>query len=386
EKIEKLESYDITDESKYNELSIAIDKFMRNLSLDERLRIENEMNNRMKEYYEREKRNFEKTEIVKIDIKNFEISAKGEVPGYLLNQFSMDEYKGNLRVATTIGERGFYLGYFRIPRERSSNDVYVLNENLKIIGEIKDLGIQERIYSVRFIEDRGYVVTFREKDPFYVLDLSNPEKPELKGELKIPGYSSYLHQIDENRILGIGKENWNVKISIFDVSDAKNPKELDKFILDETWSDILNTHHAFLLDKKHEIFFLPGGKNGYIFSYKDDNLKLLKAISEISAKRAIYIDDYLYVISNNKIVVVNENDWEIVNKLEMQTKNLEKSCKIDSDCSCGVHIKTGECFYGNKNFVDSSKQCPDFCTGIAGNFEIKCIEGECKQIYKERSY
>ncbi|MEA3560689.1 MAG: beta-propeller domain-containing protein, partial [Candidatus Omnitrophota bacterium] len=92
--------------------------------------------------------------------------------------------------------------------------------------------------------------------------------PELKGELKIPGYSSYLHPINKDRILGMGKEGSKVKVSLFDVELASNPKEADKYILDEYWSDVLNTHHAFLLDAKHKIFFLPGHKGGYIFSYE----------------------------------------------------------------------------------------------------------------------
>jgi len=227
----------------------------------------------------------------------------------------LDEYEENLRIATTFGERFGCRGFGTGGRE-SANDVYVLDKNLKIIGAIKDLGMQERIYSARFIGDSGYLVTFRETDPFYVLDLSNPKKPELKGELKIPGYSSYLHPITEDKILGIGKENWQVKISLFDVSQVENPKESDKYLLDESWSDILNTHHAFLLDTKHDVFFLPGSKGGYVFSYKDDKLKLIKAVSEISARRAIYINDYLYIIGDDKIVVLNENDWEKINEMK----------------------------------------------------------------------
>jgi uncharacterized secreted protein with C-terminal beta-propeller domain len=178
------------------------------------------------------------------------------------------------------------------------------------------LGLTEQIYSVRFIEDKGFIVTFRQTDPFYVLDLSNPEKPELKGQLKIPGYSSYLHPITKDKILGIGKEGSNVKISLFDVSDPEKPTEISKYNLDEYWSDILNTHHAFLLDEKHQIFFLPGGRGGYIFSYKGDKLELKRAVSDINAKRAIYINDYLYIIGDNKIVVLNELNWEKINALE----------------------------------------------------------------------
>ena len=85
------------------------------------------------------------------------------------------------------------------------------------------MGKDERIYSARFIGDKGYLVTFKQVDPFYVLDLSNPKKPEIKGELKIPGYSSYLHPISDDLILGIGKEGSVVKVSLFDVSDPTNP-------------------------------------------------------------------------------------------------------------------------------------------------------------------
>jgi len=312
EKLEKLESYKISDTAKYTEFTILLQRYYNSLNNDERLRIENEMENRMSDYFKKHKRELEKTGIIKIILNKFEISATGNVPGRPLNQFSLDEYNDNLRVATTVGE-GFW--WFGGQRE-STNDVYVLDKNLNIVGSVKDLGLTERIYSARFIEDKGYLVTFRQIDPFYVLDLSEPRNPQLKGELKIPGYSSYLHPITKDKILGIGKEESNVKISLFDVSDPKNPKEIDKYILKEYWSDILNTHHAFLLDAKHQIFFLPGGQGGYIFSYKDNKLELKRAVSDISAKRAIYINDYLYIIGEDKIVVLNELNWEKINALE----------------------------------------------------------------------
>ncbi|MBU5678302.1 MAG: beta-propeller domain-containing protein [Candidatus Aenigmatarchaeota archaeon] len=302
--IEKIDSYDISKEAKAVELEIIISKYLNSLEKDERRKFENELSNRMYDYEKEHMREITKTGIVKIDL-DMNIKAFGSVPGKPLNQFSLDEYQGYLRVATTVGSGS-----------ESANDVYILDEDLNLIGSILDLGLGERIYSVRFIQDKGYVVTFKQIDPFYILDLSDPSQPKMKGELKIPGYSSYLHPIAENRILGIGKEDWNVKISLFDVSSAENPKEVSKYILDETWSDILNTHHAFLLDEKHKIFFLPGGRGGYVFSYDNDKLELKKAISEIIARRAVYIEDYLYVIGDNKIVVIDEISWEKINELE----------------------------------------------------------------------
>ncbi len=144
---------------------------------------------------------------------------------------------------------------------------------------MENLGLAERIYSARFYGDRGYLVTFRQTDPFYVLDLSVPQEPKLKGELKIPGFSSYLEELEDNLVLGVGRENFKVKVSLFDVSDPSNPIELDKYLLDEGWSEVLDNHRAFLKDERHKIFFLPSHKNGYVFSYADKKLKLEKEVS-----------------------------------------------------------------------------------------------------------
>ncbi|MDO9399624.1 MAG: beta-propeller domain-containing protein [bacterium] len=313
EKIEKLENYDISSQAKLVEFQSIFEKYQSSLNNDERIRVENEMTNRMSKYYKDHQRELEKTGIVKIDLEKFDIKATGSVPGYPLNQFALDEYKNNLRIATTIGERGG-MGFFGGDRE-TANDIYVLDQDLKIQGSIKNLGLTEKIYSARFMGDRGYLVTFRQTDPFYVLDLSDPKKPEMKGELKIPGYSSYLHPISNDIILGIGKESQQVKLSLFDVASPENPKEIDKYILDEYWSEALDNHHAFLLDKKHNIFFLPGNKGGYIFSYENNKFKLVKAISQVSAKRALFINDYLYIIGDDKITVLDEINWEKVNEL-----------------------------------------------------------------------
>ncbi|MBD3207934.1 MAG: hypothetical protein GF370_00585, partial [Candidatus Nealsonbacteria bacterium] len=318
-RLEKLMSYDISETAKMTELGVLMARYQNSLDSDERLRIQNEIQNRLGDYYKEHKRELEKTGIVKINLDSLTIEAHGEVPGSPLNQFALDEYENHLRIATTIGENRFWWGLGGIgwPQStESANDVYVLDNELNVSGTVKDLGLEERIYSVRFIQDMGYLVTFRQIDPFYVLDLSDPQNPELKGELKIPGYSSYLHPISEDLILGIGKEGSMVKISLFDVSDPENPTEKDKYTLNEYWSDILNTHHAFLLDKKHEVFFLPGGKGGYVFSYQGEKMSLVKAVSNIQSRRAVYLDDYLYVIGDDELVVLNENNWERVNELE----------------------------------------------------------------------
>jgi uncharacterized secreted protein with C-terminal beta-propeller domain len=171
------------------------------------------------------------TVIQKIAISNGVLTykSKGEVTGSLLDQFSLDEFDGNLRLATTIevwaNQRVQY------------NNVYVLDSEMKTIGTLEKIAKDERIYSTRFIGDKLYMVTFRNVDPFFVISLSNPAEPKVLGYLKIPGFSNYLHPYDETHVIGIGKETMDnefggvttkgVKIALFDVTDVANPKLVD---------------------------------------------------------------------------------------------------------------------------------------------------------------
>jgi uncharacterized secreted protein with C-terminal beta-propeller domain len=309
DRIKKIQEYDISERAKMVELEVILEEYQQQLDKDERLTFENRLEDRFGNFTRKHMREFQQTGIVKIGLdSDLAVTAEGTVPGRPLNQFSLDEHEGNLRVATTVDPiRG---------RTASENDVYVLNDRLQTVGSVTGMGVTEEVYSVRFMGDRGYVVTFRRIDPFHVLDLSEPSSPELKGELKLPGFSSYLHPLGEDRILGVGKENFNVKAVIFNVSDPSNPTVEDDYILEESWSDISDTHHAFLLDEKHSVFFLPGSRGGYIFSY-DDGLELERAVEMDRAKRAIYIDDYLYVLGMQEVVVLDETTWKRVKSLQL---------------------------------------------------------------------
>jgi uncharacterized secreted protein with C-terminal beta-propeller domain len=174
--------------------------------------------------------------------------ASGKVPGHVLNQFSMSEHDGNLRVATT---KEVWTG-----DGESESQVTVLGPALQQLGSVGGLGKGERIYSARFIGDKGYVVTFRQTDPLYTLDLSNPAAPAVKGELKIPGFSTYIHPMDDGHLLTIGRDtldngDWvqqnGVQLTIFDVTDLANPKQAHKAVIGDsgTHSDALYDHQAF---------------------------------------------------------------------------------------------------------------------------------------------
>ena len=189
------------------------------------------------------------TSIYRVSVREDKLTfeAKGSVLGYVLNQYSMDEYNGYFRLATTS------------QKNSTQNNVYVLNLKLTTVGRLENLAVTERIYSARFMGDKAYLVTFRQIDPFFVLDLSNPANPKVAGELKIPGYSSYLHPYDENHVIGLGMENNNVKLSLFDVTNVNAPIEIAKYIVqgDYTSSDALYEPKAFLFDKAKELLVIP---------------------------------------------------------------------------------------------------------------------------------
>lgn len=311
ERVRDLVGYEISETSRLTEIGLAIEGYMQTLNENDRLAWENNLENKLEDFFETHKREYEVSGVVRIDLGSLEVKATGFFPGAVLNQFSLDEYQDNLRVATTIGGR-WGIG------DEEANDVHVLDRQLKIIGSVTQLGITERIYSARFLGDRGYLVTYRQVDPFYVLDLSKPEKPVVAGELKIPGYSAYLHPLSGHVILGIGEQGGKVKVSLFDVSDPGLPSEQAKYVLEDYWSEANTNHHAFLLDADHQVFFLPGSRGGYVFSYAGQELVLKKAVADFQARRAVYLDDYLYLVGETQIVVINEVDWQEVNRFNFE--------------------------------------------------------------------
>ncbi len=176
----------------------------------------------------------------------------GSVPGRLLNQYSMSEWDGRLRVAATT-DTVWDNGGAEVAQSQSG--VYVLASQggaLVQVGAVEGLGLGEQIYAVRFVGPVGYVVTFRQTDPLYTVDLGNPTAPVVRGELKIPGYSAYLHPVGDSRLIGVGQDATDTgqiigtQVSLFDVSDLAAPTRLAKYTLSGTYSEAEVDPHAFL--------------------------------------------------------------------------------------------------------------------------------------------
>lgn len=243
--------------------------------------------------------------------------AQGKFDGYLNDSFSIDEYEGNLRVVTTDGD---------------TNSVYVLDKELDIIGSIEDLAKDERVYSARFMGDVGYFVTFRETDPLFSVDLSDPKKPKIIGELKIPGFSEYLHFYGEDQLLGIGMNvdeetmiTDGVKLTMFDISDKTDVKEADTYILENVYStEVGYDYKAALVDPGRNIIgfagYTEGGQNYYLFAYdkKDGfvcNMEEHINGNAIRSTRGVYIEDVIYVVQGNIIEAYSLKDYKKVDDL-----------------------------------------------------------------------
>src|SRR5690606_38928783 len=205
---------------------------------------------------------YDRTAIYKFDVsapgKPRYVGA-GEVDGWLLNQYAMSEWDGFLRVATTSGDAWGEAA-------NSESAVYVLAERdnrLVEVGAVTGLGVTERIYSVRYVGPIAFLVTFRQIDPLYTVDLSDPTAPKVLGELKVTGYSSYLHPIGEDRLLGIGQEadeegrTLGTQVSLYDVSDLTNPTVLDRFHVPHAVSDAEHDPHAVLWWSEQQLLVVP---------------------------------------------------------------------------------------------------------------------------------
>ena len=273
------------------------------------------------------------TEIAKFHYKDGRITgvAAGSVKGYLNDSFSLNEYDGTLRVVSTYYDEMW----------EEWNALYILDEKLQQLSAIEDLAQGETIRSARFFGTTGYFVTFRQTDPLFSVDLSDPENPKVLGELKISGFSSYLHFYGENLLLGIGYEadentgsTTGLKLSMFDISDPANVKEVSRTVLPGmTWCPAIEDYKSILVDPDKNLIGFYCDKRYFVYSYDETGgftRKLLcdfygdeflgvsdqseQGTSGIAATvdydnmRGLYIGDYLYLAGNDFVAAYDMKD------------------------------------------------------------------------------
>jgi len=305
---------------------------------------------------------------IQVDKNKIAYAAYNEVPGVVLNQFSMDEHEGYFRIATTSWGMS-EIPWFSGDSSGSvwQNNIYTLDMNLSIVGTLEGIAPGEQINSARFMGNMCYLVTFRKVDPFFVISLSDPRKPKVLGELKITGYSDYLHPFDENHVIGVGKEtvadqsdwfSWyqGVKISLFDVADVSRPEQLAKYEIGDRGTDspVLRDHKAFLFSKHKELLVMPVSvaeinesrypngippnaygdfvwQGAYVFTISlglEEKIMLKGTITHVEngnlrnsayhVKRALYIEDVLYTISDSKIKMNSLFDLSEIGELNLK--------------------------------------------------------------------
>ena len=270
-------------------------------------------------WYETQWSDKTETVIKRISYKDGKLKAEasGKVDGYINDSFSIDEYDGYLRVVTTDDE---------------TNGLYILDSKMKEVGSITGLAEGEQVYSARLLGDTGYFVTYEQTDPLFSVDLSDPKNPKIIGKLKIPGFSEYLHFYGENQLLGIGMDvdedgftTNGVKLSMFDISDSSDVKEIQKYTLENVYSAaVMYDYKAVLIDpEKNVIGFAADGNNGenyYVFSYNNTNgfeCLMSETVNGngYQSARGVYVDNTLYVVKGNIIEAYDMADYQKIDDL-----------------------------------------------------------------------
>ncbi len=393
------EDSNFTRSEKWSEIQKVLEGYSKTLGELEREGLDLVARQKMAELEREFSREREKTVIQKLSISDGKVEYKtnGEVPGTILNQFSMDEHNGYFRIATTtttemggitpmmgvmtsvVEDRTGAVGTVVAAKSQAEpgitaeeqkrleetepimvrpdivpqppfgprNNVYVLNGDLKTVGKLEDLAEGEKIYSVRFMGERAYMVTFRQIDPLFVIDLSQPVEPKVLGFLKIPGVSDYLHPYDEGHIIGVGRDAseegriLGMKLSLFDVTNVSAPREISKYIIGQmgTDSEALRDHKAFLFSREKSLLVIPVSESGrsiltddwrywqgaYVFNLdlatgfvlkgKMSHFNEIEPVWEATVRRSLYMDDVLYTLSNKKVKMNRLADLSEVNEV-----------------------------------------------------------------------
>ena len=278
------------------------------------------------------------TDVTRIDLDSLRVTAAATVDGQLNDQFSMDARDGYLRMVTTSGKTAYkkyvddkmgFENYVYDDETPSSNSLYILDSGLEPVGALEGLARGERVYSVRFNGDMAYFCTFKNVDPLFAVDVSDPRAPRLLGELKISGFSEYLHVWDDGLLLGIGLEAdeetgavGSMKLVMFDNSDPANVTVKSTLQVGCDYSPVLYDHRAAFVDREHNIIGFEDSQNGryLIYGYDGSGFRLrteLELGSGYWGSRGLYIGDFAYVFMEHSMSVLRLDSLETVTSVEL---------------------------------------------------------------------
>lgn len=272
--------------------------------------------------------------LLSLDGERIEKLASGTVSGGLINQFSMDIYQNVVRLVTTVSkweERIYTDGVDTYEYEDASyNCLYTLDESLNPLGKLEKLAEDEWVESVRFDGGVGYFVTFRQVDPLFTVDLSNPKAPRVLSTLKIPGFSEYLHVFSKNRLLGIGYQadeksgrTEGVKLSMFDTTNKSDVTEKATASVDASWSIAGSNHKSILVNAEKNLIAFPADESYFIYRYFEDTGFTLAAKVRVGAGlwnanlRGLFIGDELYVLTGESIVILSMTDFTVLTEVKL---------------------------------------------------------------------
>lgn len=366
EQIAAIDPVILSDDEKLYKTNQVIQSYIASLAPDEQSSLNKDLEAEFSARHPNIAKELEKTVVHKIALQDGRMAYQGagEVTGRLLNQYSLDEFGGHLRLATTRQRNWFtpfmlFASDVAMPAPATSdsfNNVYILDGNLKVVGQLEDMAKGESIYAVRFMGERAYVVTFRQVDPLFVLDLAVAEKPAVLGQLKVPGFSNYLHPYSDTLLIGIGKEATDkgeqgvevggLKASLFDVSAPESPKEISSVALGGRGSDSIAAYDykAVLFSKEKGIIAFPASltapantdyrpefqgivvltvtpekisERGRIAFRLPEQMNKDNSYFDDNARRALYIDDALYTYSAASLKANRLSDLKALSSLDL---------------------------------------------------------------------
>jgi uncharacterized secreted protein with C-terminal beta-propeller domain len=363
-KIEAADSFMLSVSEKTNKVRQILEHFISSKSETDQKALQDGLTAKLKLDYKTIEPEMEKTIIHKVALNGQQLvqAGSGEVRGSVLNQFSMDESGGYFRIATTRNQ--IWSQFTENNTQESYNNLYVLDDKMQTVGRLENLAAGERIYAARFVGDRAYLVTFRQTDPLFAIDLKDPANPKVLGQLQLAGFSNYLQPYGDHMLIGLGKDAEDngsagvkvkgLKVALFDVTDVSKPKILDTYVIGDSGSDstALYDHKAVLFSQDKNLLVIPASlrqANNYggwgdvyfngalVFSLKDDKIRLSGKIThgtdssrdiqqywdgynyyDNSVKRSLYIGDNLYTCSDRYLKINKLSDLSEVKTLELK--------------------------------------------------------------------